>query len=105
MVDKTKKSNIMPKIFISGRVSGIKYRTAQKNFNALEKRYRKEGFKVVNPLRLCKRRWSWLRCMAICLWNLVHCDMVHAMPNHRKSRGARIEVKVAKLLGIPVIFD
>lgn len=86
------------KIFISGRVSGIKYKTAKYNFLRAEKYWSRKGYQVVNPTKLCNENWSWIRCMIVCLWNLAKCRYVYFMPNYTYSRGAKIEFKVAKLL-------
>lgn len=92
-------------VFISGRVSGIKYENAKKNFRKAEKLMESEGLFPVNPLKLCKQEWSWLRCMIVCLWYLAKCDNVYFMRNYKKSRGARIEYKVAKWLGKTIITE
>lgn len=93
------------KVFISGRVSGIKYENTKKNFRKAEKLVELQGLYPVNPLKLCKPNWSWLRCMIVCLWNLAKCDNVYFMRNYKKSRGARIEYKVAKWLDKTIITE
>lgn len=92
------------KIFISGRISGIKYENAKKNFRKAEKYWAEKGYEVVNPTRLCNKNWSWFRCMIVCLWNLAKCKYVYFMPNHIHSRGAKMELKVAKLLNKVIYF-
>lgn len=92
------------KIFISGRVSGIKYDTAKKNFAKAERYWKNKGYEVVNPTRLCEKEWSWLRCMAVCLWNLAKCSSAYFMPNHIHSRGSKIELWFAKFLGKTIHF-
>lgn len=42
------------KIYIAGRVSGIKYETAKKNFSKYERYWRSRGYEVINPIKLCK---------------------------------------------------
>lgn len=92
------------KIYIAGRVSGIKYETAKKNFSKYERFWRGNGYEVVNPIKLCKKEWGWWRCMAVCLWNLRKCDSVYFMPNYVYSKGARIELFFAKLLRKTIYF-
>ena len=87
------------KIYIAGRISGIKYETAKKNFRKAEKIWKERGYEVVSPIKLCKKKWSWLRCMIVCLWNLRKCDSVYFMPNSCESRGARIEFWFAQKWG------
>lgn len=86
------------KIYIAGRVSGLKYDTVRKNFASAEKHWKELGFEVVNPIKLCKKDWSRLRCMFVCIRNLWSCDYAYFMPNYKKSRGARIELWFAKKL-------
>ncbi len=92
------------KVFISGRVSGLKPDTVRKNFARAEKKYKAIGYEVVNPIKLCKEEWSWLRCMVVCLWNLAKCDYVYMIPNYKHSRGAKFELWFAYLLGKTVTF-
>lgn len=91
------------KIFISGRVSGIPYKTAKYNFLRAERYWQRKGYQVVNPTKLCNKNWSWIRCMIVCLWNLAKCRYVYFLPNYTYSRGAKIEFKVAKLLNKIII--
>lgn len=87
------------KLFISGRVSGLKPDTVRKNFSKVERKYRDIGYDVVNPTKICSRDWCWLRCMVVCLYALYKCDIVYMIPNWKKSRGARIEHLFARILG------
>lgn len=91
------------KIFISGRVSGITYKTAKYNFLRAERYWQRKGYQVVNPTKLCNKNWSWIRCMIVCLWNLAKCRYVYFLPNYTYSQGAKIEFKVAKLLNKIII--
>jgi hypothetical protein len=92
------------KAFISGRVSGIKYEYAKRNFKKVETVLVKQGYEVVNPTTLCNKEWSWLRCMCVCLWHLSKCDEIYVMRNYKKSKGAKIELRFARLLRKQVFF-
>lgn len=87
------------KLYISGRITGIKYPTAVRNFAHAQRYWERKGYKVVNPINLCKQGWNWYICMAICLYHLLWCKYVYMLPNYKRSRGAMIEYKVAKKLG------
>ena len=93
------------KVFISGRISGIKYENAKKAFAKREKKLSRIYDEVVNPIKLCKRDWSWLRCMFVCLWNLIQCDTVYFMRNHTKSKGCKVEKFVAHLFNRCVYIE
>lgn len=86
------------KVFISGRVSGLDYNDVCMKFFEAEKDLTNWGYKVVNPIKLCKAHWSWLRCMIVCLWHLTWCDKIYLLDNWHESRGSRMEYKWAKIL-------
>ena len=91
------------KVFISGKVSGMDYYVAFNKFSEEEAMLSRIGYEVVNPTKLCKKHWSWLRCMVVCLWNLLWCNCVYQLDNWLDSRGARIEYKWAKFLGKKIL--
>ena len=97
-----RKRIVMKRVFISGKVSGLPYTHAQERFNRATSLF--QGCEVHNPVKLCKPSWSWWRCMVVCLWHLVKCDTVVFMENWQDSRGARIENRVARLLGKNIIY-
>ena len=86
------------KVFISGKVSDLPYLVAYGNFSNAERTLASMGYEVVNPMKICKRNWCWLRCMIKCLWAIFFCDKVHQLEDWKDSKGARIEYKWAKLL-------
>ena len=93
------------KIFISGKISGLHYFYAYKRFAAAEKYLTELGYKVTTPMCLCQKNWSWLRCMAVCLWNLIQCNTIYMLENWKDSQGARIEYAIACLLRKNIIFQ
>ena len=93
-----KRHNIHPKVFISGKISGIEYLVAYGKFCNADRKLSAMGYEVVNPMKICKKHWSWVRCMIKCLWAIYFCDKIYQLPNWQESRGARIEYKWAKLL-------
>jgi hypothetical protein len=46
---------------------------------------------------------KWETCMKYDLKILVDCDVLVLLPNWRKSRGAKLEVHIAKALGIRIV--
>ena len=93
------------KIFISGPISGRPYKKAVIHFNAYALLVHQFGFEPVNPIRLCCPIWPWWRCMAVCLWHLLWCDAVLMLRGWDMSRGARIEHKVAEILGKVIMYE
>ena len=88
----------LTKVFISGKISGLEYYVAYGKFSNAERMLQQMGYATVNPMKICKKNWSWLRCMVKCLWAIIFCKKVYQLPDWRESRGARIEYKWAKLL-------
>jgi hypothetical protein len=93
-----KRHNIHPKVFISGKVSDLPYLVAYGNFSNAERTLAAMGYEVINPMKICKKHWGWVRCMAKCLWAILWCDKLYQLENWQESRGARIEYKWGKFL-------
>ena len=93
------------KLFISGPISGRPYKEAVRHFNAYALLVHQFGFDPVNPIQLCRPDWSWRRCMAVCLWHLLWCDAVFMLRGWDMSRGARIEHRVAEILGKVIMYE
>lgn len=87
------------KIYIAGPISGLDRELVIRKFMNAEESVKAEGFEAVNPIRLCRWSWGWWRCMAVCVRALLKCDGIMLMPGWRKSRGARIEYRVARWMG------
>lgn len=92
----------MNKVFLSGQVSNLPYAWVQVRFNAAARQF--SNCKVVNPTKLCKPEWSWIRCMVVCLWNLLFCDTIAMLPGWHLSRGARIEHGLATRLRKTIVY-
>lgn len=86
------------RIFISGKVSGLVYVAACKQFYDAAAVVLKNGLTPVVPVDLCRSWWGWYRCMAVCLWHLVRCKYILQLPNWTDSRGAKWECRAAKFL-------
>lgn len=93
----------MPIIYVSGPMSGIKDLNVPR-FNKATKKLRKRGYKVVNPPELDRliRMRTWEGCLRRDLAFVVKCDEIATLPNWQKSRGANLEIYVAKALGMAV---
>ena len=93
------------KLFISGSISGRPYKEAAIHFNSAATLAYQIGFDPVNPIQLCRPYWAWWRCMAVCLWHLLWCDAVLFLRGWDLSRGARIEHRVAEILGKVIMYE
>lgn len=91
------------KIYISGPMSGIPY----KNFPlfdwaALWLDHR--GYSVLSPADIDRldKRDDWEECLRRDIIALMDCTHVATLSGWRKSRGAKLEVSIAKALGMEV---
>ena len=90
-------------LYLSGPMTGI----LNKNFYAFHRGYiqlRNKGYKVIDPWALGqsgKMTWSdFLRRDLKAM--MEHCGGVATLPGWKKSKGASLEVYIAKALGWPV---
>ncbi|NLC35924.1 MAG: DUF4406 domain-containing protein [Alcaligenaceae bacterium] len=64
---------------------------------------RMAGFDVVNPAELAHQPDDdWVACMRRDIAALVECDSIVMLPGYQRSRGAMLELKVARELGMRV---
>lgn len=98
-----KRYHIRTKVFISGQISGLPYLVAYGNFSNAERMLQQMGYATVNPMKICKKHWSRVRCMIKCLWAIFFCDKVYQLEDWKDSKGARIEYRWAKLLGKRIV--
>lgn len=91
------------RIYISGKMTGIKEYNRPK-FNEVASKLRDMGYDVFNPAEIKgEDSWEWADYMRKCIIGLMSCDAVFTLDDWEQSDGAKIEVELAKDLGIPVI--
>lgn len=91
-------------VYVSGPMTGMKDNNVHA-FNAAAKKLRKRGYLVVNPAELdgVEACMTWEACLRRDLRFLVQsCDKIALLPGWKKSRGANLEVDVAKRLGFEI---
>lgn len=92
-----------PVLYLSGPMTGIKDLN-EPLFTKQAKRLRQRGYKVINPPELDKitRMRTWEGCLRRDLTYVVKCDEIATLPNWKKSRGATLEIHVARALSMAV---
>lgn len=90
----------MKKIYISGKITGDPiYRD---KFNGAEEQLRDAGYDVINPASLVPEDdVTWNDAMKVCIAAMMGADGIATLPDWFKSRGARLENKLALDLEIP----
>jgi hypothetical protein len=91
----------MKKIYISGKVTGDPDYGSK--FFEEERRLYNQGYDPVNPVRIIGAKdAAWCDAMRADLREMLLCDGVSLLPDWKESKGAQIEEKLARELGIEV---
>lgn len=94
------------RVYLSGAISSIPYEDAKEKFEKTEANLTAWGHEVVNPMKIVpyKKGRSWFSYMVRDIAQLVRCDAIYLLPNWKQSMGARIERRIAKILGMWVFY-
>ena len=94
----------MKKIYIAGKVTGEPIAEVAMKFGAAQKELEAMGFEVVNPIAVVNDfNCPWDIAMRKCIAALMQCDYIFLLPDHRQSKGATLELDLAKMVGIKAI--
>jgi len=93
----------MKRIYVAGPMTGLPDLNFPA-FNAQVERLRAEGWDVVSPVEInCGLdHEGWNACLRRDLAALVTCDALWLLPGHHSSRGATLELHVARELGLEI---
>ena len=85
------------KIYIAGRVSGVKQEVYEKQFATVKAELEKAGHEVINPLTDIEHEDTnnWGLTIMECLPYVADCDCIALLPGWEKSNGAQIEYHFA----------
>ena len=92
------RQNLRPKIYISGKITGLDPEEAKRLFNEAEGWINANyDYKAVNPMKKVPyvegKLWEEYMCDDIRL--LIDCDAIYMLSNWEDSRGAKIEHEIA----------
>jgi len=90
----------MKKIYICGKVTGDP--NNKEKFLKEENRLFSSGYEPVNPTVLISSKEEWQKPMKTAIRVMLLCDGVALLPDWKKSKGAKIEAKLARELGLDV---
>ena len=90
-------------IYVSGPMSGLPNNNVPA-FTKATKALRKKGYRVVNPAELDKNEpcRTWEDCLRRDIRQLTKCTDVATLPGWTKSRGAVLELHIAKALSFGI---
>ena len=95
------------RIFISGKVSGTDLEQTRIKFAWAELDLEwNNHIETINPMDFgLTFKDSWLKCMVVSVWKLLKCRSIFMLTDWSKSRGARIEHFIARVLRYHIIYQ
>lgn len=94
-------------IYISGRITRNK--NWEKDFQQAEEYLKKLGFmEIINPLKLKSQvtiKQSYANYMRNDIKHLINCDDIYMLKGWWRSKGARLERHIAKVLGLGIVYQ
>ena len=94
------------RIYISGQITGLNLVEVQNRFNAMEYYLIGKGYEVVNPFNLFKdQNLSWSDFMKVDIKALLDCNAIIMLKGFEKSKGSKLELKIAEELDYHIIYE
>lgn len=101
----------MKTVYLSGKITGTD--DYESRFLAAEKKMRERGFDVSNPVRAGKwlERYlapatpTWVQYMKSAIKAMMCADAIYMLKGYRESKGARLELFLAKILQYEIIYE
>lgn len=91
------------KIYIAGKISGEPIALCTIKFGTIQKEIEHLGHDAVNPLEVCiADEVTWHEAMRKDIKALMDCDALFALKDYNKSRGAMLEIHIARELEMPI---
>lgn len=101
------------RVYISGAITGVK--NANKLFTRAEEKLELEGYEVINPFEFgeyLKKEYAkenkvpkYENYMRGDIELLINCDAIYLLENWGTSKGARLEKKIAEVLGMQIMTE
>lgn len=94
------------KIYISGAITGTDIEKTKKQFKNIENKLIAFGHEAINPFEIHQKPInSWSDYMKEDIKELVDCDAIFMLKGWRKSKGAQLEIHIARELGLKIFTD
>lgn len=113
----TESRGLSIKVYIAGAISGLEVEDVKVKFENAEREvvemFGSHSPVLTNPFALCDGRYDkswekesiWKYCMKICIRELLTCDYIYMLRGWENSRGAKLEHKIARSLGLNILYQ
>lgn len=92
-------------IYVSGKMTGVENYNRER-FNEVSEKLRNDGFAVFNPGEIIGRDdWSWSDYMRVSLTGMLASRALYVLDGYETSKGANIEIELAKNLDMHIIYE
>ena len=91
-------------VYISGKVTGLDPEYCSRKFKEDANILVMLGFLPFNPTAHIKPDCAWQQAMRLCVAVLPLCNAIYMQPDWQKSKGAKLEKKLAEQLGLKVYY-
>ena len=96
----------MDKIYISGMITGLEPDQYRQKFKEAAQHLQEEGHDPIDPSELgTPEHNSWDYYMRKAIPLLCECQGIYMLEGWEQSRGARLELHIARSLGMDVVWD
>lgn len=93
-------------IYIAGKVTGEDLAKCTMKFGEAQVKIEALGYEVINPLQLISDiHTPWQLAMRMCISKLMTCHAVYVLEDAKRSRGAKIEMELARGIEIPLLVN
>lgn len=92
-------------VYISGQITGLDITYAKSKFRAAYLLLESRNYKAINPFDLNSDDADWETAMLNDIRYLFNCDGIYMLNNWETSKGARIELAIAKELGLFIAYQ
>ncbi|MDY0102803.1 MAG: DUF4406 domain-containing protein [Lentimicrobium sp.] len=89
------------KVYIIGAVTGLEREAVVAKFDKAAQALNSAGMAPVNPVEVVQPETGWNDAMRLCIKTMLTCDAVLLLPDWQESRGATLEVMIARNLEMP----
>lgn len=98
----------MDRIYISGKISDLSVDEYSKRFIEAEMKLVEFGYQVINPVKIGEKlpeNSEWSDYMRADIIELMKCDVIYMLSNWKESKGAKIEQRIARELGLRMMYE